>query len=185
MSEMSNEQISALMDDEVDSDARSFLLRRMADDEAFRDRWARYHLISEALKNNISDRTDPLFAERVRHAVAEQAPLAGRTAVTRSRQATHRWRRPAVGLAAAASLAALAVMGLQTGTEPSTDGGALVASLPDTTPSVKSVAFGGSQDQMIQRLQPYVQDHNGHAAHSPMRGSVPYVRLVSHSVKTR
>lgn len=183
MSEMSNEQISALMDDEVDSDARSFLLRRMADDEAFRNRWTRYHLISEALKNNIPDRTDPSFAERLRRAVAEQPALSGRRAVTRP--PPRRWRRPAIGLATAASLAALAVLGLQTGIGPSSDGGALVAALPDNTPSVRSVSFGRSQDKMIQRLQPYVQDHNGHAAHSPMRGSVPYVRLVSHNVNTR
>lgn len=183
MSEMLDEQTSALMDGEVDADARSFLLRRMADDDSFRSRWTRYHLISEALKNNLPEATDPAFSEHVRRAVAREPALIVE-APERQQRAAHRWRLPAMGIAAAASLAAVAVIGLQMGAEPDSGMGMMATDVPKIR-AATTVALGGPQDRMNRRLQPYVQIHNGHAAGNPMRGYVPYVRLVSHDTRRR
>jgi len=183
MSEMLDEQTSALMDGEVDADARSFLLRRMADDDSFRSRWTRYHLISEALKNNLPDATDPTFAERVRSAVAQEPALIVQTP-TKRRPVSRRWYRPAMGIAAAASLAAVAVIGLQMSAE-SDRGTEMTLSDVTEVGAATTLALGGPQDKMNRRLQPYVQIHNGLAAGNPMRGYVPYVRLVSHDIRRR
>ncbi|HEY6007249.1 MAG TPA: sigma-E factor negative regulatory protein, partial [Geobacteraceae bacterium] len=54
---MANEQeerVSALTDGELDPHQLDSLLARMREDDALRARWARYHLISDALHNNLT-----------------------------------------------------------------------------------------------------------------------------------
>jgi len=182
MSEKSEEQISALMDGEVDVEARAFVLRRMSDGEESRARWARYHLIGETIRNNLPDVVDPAFAEQVRNAVSrEVVPTTGLP--VSHRHSYSRWRRPAIGAAVAASLAAVAVVGFHTGEEPNRRPAAAVAEFPSLASS--TVAAVGLEDRMNQRLQPYVQVHNGHVTGGAMRGYLPYVRLVSHDASSR
>lgn len=44
------EQISALVDDELDASEQALLLRRLGSDSALQQSWSRYHLISDAIK---------------------------------------------------------------------------------------------------------------------------------------
>ncbi|MDH5470219.1 MAG: sigma-E factor negative regulatory protein, partial [Gammaproteobacteria bacterium] len=73
MKDTLNEQLSALVDDELATGEAALLLRQMGKDETLRDRFARYQLISDALKNNLPAQVDPDFHLRVQAALQDEA----------------------------------------------------------------------------------------------------------------
>ena len=101
-----NEQLSALVDDELPGSEHDLLLRRIESDDQLYQRLSRYQLISDALQSHLPDRVDPAFSRRVK------AQLRSEPALSRySRLAS--LARPAAGLAVAASVAVMAVISLQ------------------------------------------------------------------------
>ena len=59
MMKNSAEEVSMLMDDEVDEHSRARIIRKLHDDAGMKSCWERYHLISEALRNNLPEIIDP------------------------------------------------------------------------------------------------------------------------------
>jgi len=97
-------QLSALVDGDLAPEQARFLLRRLGHDTELAGRWQRWHLIGDVLRGrpvaSFVDGDDG-FAARVAGAVAAEGPA---TQV----RVRPRWQR-GVGLAAAASVAALAL----------------------------------------------------------------------------
>lgn len=89
---MNNEELSALVDDEVSADTCDTIVNQLLDDQQARRTWSRYHLIGEVL----SDGRQPAAA--VSAEIVELNP---------PKQPS---RAPIAGLAIAASVAVLAVM---------------------------------------------------------------------------
>lgn len=105
--ELLREQLSALMDGELEGSEKAFLLRRLAHDEALKTCWDRYHQIREALSEPQGPRRSMDFADRVMAAIeAEAAPTAA-PQVTRRKPSAGGWRQ-ALGAAMAAGVAAVA-----------------------------------------------------------------------------
>ena len=69
MADTTAEQLSVLMDGEIDVREAEFTLRRLAKDAELKARWERYHLISDALRNNLPAALDVRFAERLQQAL--------------------------------------------------------------------------------------------------------------------
>jgi anti-sigma factor RsiW len=90
------EQLSAWMDGELSAEEARFLERRLQNDPALRDKWERMQLASSCLRGQVV-LPMPALAGRVAAAL-ETAPPQARTA-----------RRPLLGWAIAASVAALAI----------------------------------------------------------------------------
>ncbi|MEJ2435175.1 MAG: RseA family anti-sigma factor, partial [Pseudolabrys sp.] len=110
MTEKLDEQLSALMDDELPESERELLLRRLAVDSGLRDRWERYHLARDVLHNELPETVDLGLSERVRAALErEPAQKRGVPAAGALREVF----KPLAGLAIAVSVAALAIVGLQ------------------------------------------------------------------------
>lgn len=66
-------QLSALVDDELAAREIDLVLRRLNRDHDGRDRWERYHLISDAIQDHVPAVLDTDFAARIRAAIeAEQ-----------------------------------------------------------------------------------------------------------------
>ncbi len=112
MTERVDEQISALVDDEVDAAELKRVIGKLGESEELAERWQRYHLISDALHNNLPEAIAPDLTGRVRQAL-ENEPVV---------LAPRRWRKPQVtapllkqvgGMAAAASVAVVMVLALQ------------------------------------------------------------------------
>jgi len=101
------EQLSALVDGDLAAPGRERLLRRLGEDPELRTRWGRYHLIGDVLRGECAAGTLGDVAAQVRERVAaEPVALAPRRAPAR-RPA---WLAPGLGLAAAASFGAVAVL---------------------------------------------------------------------------
>ena len=178
MSDSLNEQVSASVDGELDGAETGLLLRRLSTDAELRARWARYHLISDTLKNNLPQQLPVNLAERVAEAIADQP-------TPRRLFSPARLLRPAAGLAIAASVAALAVLGMRS-PHPEADSGSgrQVASalvVPQAT-RVSGTHWDRTQPEVAARLNTYLLNHNGHAETAGMQAVLPYVRIVGYDV---
>jgi negative regulator of sigma E activity len=107
-------QLSAMFDSELPGSECELVARRLARDAELRAQWARYAVIGAAMRREPGVRLDMMLAERVRLAVSAEA---GFTADVPGPDSTAtragRWLRPVAGLAAAAVVAGVAVIGLR------------------------------------------------------------------------
>ncbi len=193
MSEQLREQLSALMDGELDPDGARFLLRRIAADADLKRRWERQHLARAALRRQTALPLPADFAERVM-AQVQSAPapaMAGR------------WRgalRLVAGGAIAASVATAALMLAQPGPAPApaleraastaapampvaprlpAGSDTLLQSRPMLGAQPASATLGGDAAFGVDpRLQSYLIRHYEAAGASGRGGMVPYVLLV-------
>lgn len=182
MSELLNEQVSAGVDDELDPGEAALLLRRLASDAGLRQRWQRYHLISDALKNHLPARLPVNLAARIAEGIAAQPTLS-------QRRQPARWLRPLAGFAIAASVATVAVLGMRSLHTAVDSAPADQIASATTVPAALPVAAqaGGTrwdraQPEVAARLNAYLVNHNGHAESTGMQSVLPYVRIVGYDV---
>lgn len=76
MNKNPEQQISALVDGEVAEHELTPLLARIQSNPELRERWTRYHLISDALRNNLPLEVDHGLQARVWSALQEQPSIA-------------------------------------------------------------------------------------------------------------
>jgi len=106
----SNDQISALMDGELEAHECELVVRRLANDDSLKQSWGRYHLVRACLLKEYAGSHD--IYSRVRAAVDDES-------VQHSvAPARHSWLKTSLGGAMAASVALVAVIGLNTRLEP-------------------------------------------------------------------
>lgn len=122
-SENVQSQLSAFVDNELSQDETELLARRVSRDSEMQQRMSRYMLMGEALRSPSSAQVSRDFSQRVAAAIAEQNPSGEQPTATKvTTHSTQRWLKPAVGISLAASVAALAlvtVQSLQTATDSS------------------------------------------------------------------
>jgi len=201
MNEQIDEQLSTLVDGELERDQTRFLLRRVASDPSLPLRWERYHVARQVLRRQELFVLRPGFAATVMEQLAQEPALRARGG---------QWLRWGAGGAIAASVAVAALVltrpaGPQPGTaptvaartSPSTAIAAVPASAATTTLSspsevrpplllpnapldVSPASFGseiGSAAVLDPRLQSYVVRHYQAVGGNGQGGFVPYVLL--------
>jgi negative regulator of sigma E activity len=108
MSDKSNQQISNLMDGELEANASQFLLKRMASDDALKHTWKNYHLIKSCLQK---ESQEPLVFD-VASRVCEELGMPKNQTITAKPQ-VNRWLKPIMGVGIAASVALMSVFVMQ------------------------------------------------------------------------
>ena len=173
MKERLYEQLSALVDDELEDSEQALLLRQMGADPALQERMARFQLIRDALQNHLPPQIDIGFHRSL------QAALQDEPAVHVEKSHRTGLFKPVAGFAVAASVAVVAVLSLQSihGDTPASK----VASAPVAQDYLRAEinARPASAVRTPQRLDAYVVNHNEYATN---RGMLPYVRLVGHEM---
>jgi sigma-E factor negative regulatory protein RseA len=111
MSEQIREQVSAFLDGELPSSETELLLKRLTRDCELRQSFGRYALIGESLRGASRMPLTRGFASRVNQAIDGEP--ATPDLAPGGRAHAPRWWRPVAGAAVAASVAAVAVVGLQ------------------------------------------------------------------------
>lgn len=183
------EDMSAFMDGESTPETTARLLAAQAEDPALLKTWGSYHLIGDALRNDLPTHIDPILGARVAQALkSEPTVLAPRKPKRAS--APLRW---VAGVAVAASCAGLVVFsgGLWQGPGQGATNSGLVAegSVDTSRPSVAaqtvSARLGGEQSSAGRRLEdqfnPYLVRHSEYQMNTGAPGMNPYARLISHS----
>jgi len=204
MNNPSGEQISALVDGELDEHDRHAAVDVLLDSDDIRNTWGRYHLIRDSLTRNLPSGLDSDFSSRVMQAL-ENEP----TVLAPPRVHSTLGRRLA-GLAVAASVAAVAVMGVQFMYQQ--DAGAPAAQVaqtsagafsspqqnlaratirpslqPNIRPNIQTVTQaigqGSSGPALVKNFNPrlnrYLVDHNQFASGATVQGVTPYARIVA------
>lgn len=112
MSDKSNQQISNLMDGELEINASKFLLKRMASDDSLSKTWENYHLIKSCLQKQDSE---PLIdvSKRVARQLKNEQEGYSKQIIQEKKPLMHRWLKPVIGLGIAASVAFMSVTMLQ------------------------------------------------------------------------
>ena len=197
-----SERISALLDNAGDEGDLA-ALREIAQDPTARHTWARYHLISD-LRH---ERDAPAGARldltgRVAAAIASYPPPRSDNVVELPRARTSGWTtRTAFGLAAAASLAAIALFSTQSPVvEPPAIPLSATSATALTPPRIASVAAPAfqsaptpvptatagtpeqvsvlSEEEYQRRINSYLVNFNEQRAQMGVPGVHPYVRVV-------
>lgn len=179
MSSDKHEKLSALIDNEANRFEARGLFSDMLKDEHEMGRWERYHLIRATLRGELPQTVDTGFCqslmERIHNDVETQ------TAAARN------WLRPAMGgLAIAASVALVSLVGFNLTGEQEPLLGEPLASLPspDPEPQVKgdsserplTLASDRSPTPGQLRMSRYLMNHMDAA---PGQGMSPAIRIVA------
>jgi len=112
MSDKSNEQISNLMDGELEINASKFLLKRMASDDSLSKTWDNYHMIKSCLQKEVSEPVIDVaksVTQQLMHETDDSLIQTQHIEKTR----IHKWLKPIMGLGIAASVAFMSVVMLQ------------------------------------------------------------------------
>lgn len=178
MAKHKEEWVSALTDGELAGNELKRGLDAMRQDPELLTSWSRYHLIRDALHSNLEEQIFPDLSLRVAAAL-EQEPV-----ILAPQRARRPWLRHAAGLAVAASVTGVAILGITNMNEE--NGPVTVAANPvqDYARLEQPVATAANSPQVSngEHLAPYLVNHNEYAVSSGMHGMLPYVRIVGHKV---
>ena len=175
MSEEIRERLSALVDGELEEAQAGELIDHVLSDTELRLAWERYYFVTDAVRNKVSDVAPGNLAQRVRRDV-ESEPVA----LTQRRQ----YRvalKPVVGLAVAASIATLAVIGVYTlNREEESPSSPPLAQM--TTGDRVGMRWNVSQPTIESRLNGYLVNHSEYMGNG-MHGMHPYARIVGYNAR--
>lgn len=211
MSAMSEELLSALLDGECTPAEVEAALAAIERSPALKGRWSRMCLTRDALAGVAVAKPSFDFAAGVMAAIAGEAqteahprvvPLRRTAAAAQptpvvqpQRLATRRRWQPITGLAAAASIAAVALVGGRALLNTPVDGGAVAPSASQVTASVNpdivrvsadgEISGAAGQDsrwaqldnETARQLNDYLLEHSNSRADAGMGGSLGYARL--------
>lgn len=195
------EQISAFMDGEADQPAET-IMAGISNDPALRGAWQRYHLIGDAMRGQLPGHlTGPELAASIAAAVDRELAIV--SPASRRKSPVQRALKPVAGLAIAASVAMVAIIGLRGLNEATSTSG---------SPTVAATESGSTKDNPVQSLRPapqaplartvstdsqplqspaqeqpdgqygfsnYLVNHNEYRANAAVRGIIPYARIVA------
>jgi len=184
MSKESLEHLSSLMDGELSREAALFLTRRLFTEESMCEKWERYHLIRDCIRQPGSKQVVTGLSVRL------SATLDAENTPTVSAWRRSRWLKPVSGLAIAASVALLAIMvtAPQPGQTPVDAGMALSVPVnkpfvsPNTlaaSPASQAVTYSPAQQANANRLNAYLLRHNQMARTAGRQGFVSFVPIVA------
>lgn len=178
MADDKKEWISALADGELNHSALGKAIEELRGSSDMQASWSRYHLIRDTLHGNLEHGVDTELHSRISEAL-EQEPV-----VLAPKRGHRPWLRHAAGLAVAASVTGVAVLGIQQMNSPES-GAKPVATMAEVVKPenfarlerpVDTAAANGDNDN----LAPYLVNHNEYSLNSGMHGMLPYVRIVGH-----
>ncbi len=146
MSDLINEQLSALADDELPRGEFPLLWQRVAQDPELTARWARYHLMRDALRGDLPEQVASGLGNTLATSLADEPSRVTKPAG---------WVRRAAGPALAATVAAVALLTLQV-EQPAGPEEALVVPVT-ANPQVDAGRFATASGFQWDQAQPEVQ----------------------------
>ncbi len=195
MADNIDENVSALRDGELLADEAQKTIDKIAGEDASLQCWRNYHLISDALRNNLPDNPSHDLATRISLALESEPSLelgpSLRPSTPNKVIPFPRVLRPAVGFAMAASVAAVAYVGLglhsEAPVQPVTlpQVAATVPAAPATVPQnlskVRGKQWDVQQPNVASKLNDYLVNHDEYSLSAGVRpGMLPNVRIVGY-----
>lgn len=167
------EKLSALMDDGLDEHEARPVLDRIRRDTELQSVWRRYHVAGAALRHELG-------AGDVAARVA--ARLAGEPAIlvpNPMRRARGAWQA-AAGLAIAASVALVAIVGIRTEPVEQSTPAPVAAVSQDDFIRASETRWSTREPGLESRLNMYLVEHNEFAPTSGIKGMIGFVHVVGY-----
>lgn len=187
------EQISALTDDNLSHGEHELLIRRFSVHRELRLCWERYHVIGEAMRKGLPHVDTRGFADRVMQVLEGESPQheAPRSGLLSNLS------KGLAGMAVAASVAAVAVVGLRHDTGHMIQGASAAApseivpsnAAANVTPAsfgtVSNATWNGNTPDVQAELSNYLINHNEMAASLPQPSVPPYFYIATYDPRVR
>lgn len=175
---MMNEKLSAFIDAEIDELEERRVLDALATDAELRAAWERYHLMRAVIRNELDDVLVPGLSERIVQRI--QTVPSPRILKSFGKIIPGSVLKTVGALAIAASVAAVAIVGLQTLNKPDAQTSTPVA-FNDTSWGehirAGTTHWDMDQPELESALNVYLVEHNEFAS-TGMNSMFPYVRVV-------
>jgi sigma-E factor negative regulatory protein RseA len=183
MNDRKFEQLSAMIDGQLTERDSRLLMDGTREDPELKAAWLRYHIIGDALRENLPRHICPDFATRISRALENEPVI-----LVPKRRPVHHWFKPAFGLAMAASVVAAIGLGVfKSGTDippvpPQKQVPVAVAEVePQFAPlPIATVRWNSGRPRTPSRLNSYLVNHNQFKADVGMQGVSPYYRVIGY-----
>jgi sigma-E factor negative regulatory protein RseA len=190
------EKLSALVDGELYDQDRETLIQELQSDDDTRGRWQRYHMIGDTMRSTMPATVKPDLAASLNKLLENEPAILApqkKPSITQ-----HPYLKPVAGFAIAASITAVAVLGLMPANESSIPGADSTIAANEITPTtvvntgslagtaatqVRTVKYEGPETENADALSPYILNHNQYNSRMGVQGVSPYARLVGHENK--
>lgn len=174
------QQLSILMDDELDRDEMERSLNDLSGDQDLRALWDRYHLIGDALRGEPLSRETMTVADQVRERLSDEPVVL----VPKMRRITRRWATPLAGSALAASVILLVLVAGPRWLGPGDSAPVQLANQSPPAPTLYRNRTGTHwslrRPEVESKLNGFLVNHQEYAPASGMKGGVPYVTFASY-----
>jgi len=170
------ENLSALVDNELDEVNERRIWAALEGDITLRNTWERYHLVRAALRQDLEVVVAHDMAERVAKQIAVEPSIA---ATFKRRRLVHFMGTFAI----AASVAAIAIVGVQWLQQPvSAPLPKLAANVPVQAKTIRSgiTRWDTKEPEAENALNAYLVEHDEYASTAGIGGMMPYIRVVSY-----
>ncbi|NOY66091.1 MAG: sigma-E factor negative regulatory protein [Gammaproteobacteria bacterium] len=183
MKDKIGEQISALFDGELEQQEHELLMRRLKQDTGLQGDFARYQIISDAMRDKLDTVTTDLV-QKVSGSIEHEDSISSQGSASKS----VRLLKPVAGFAIAASVAAMAVIGLQ--------GVGNIQEAPQISPRLAQVQphtgilrvstgtrWDRQQPETERRLNGYLVNHSEYTSSISLQGMINYARIAGYDSK--
>jgi sigma-E factor negative regulatory protein RseA len=110
MTDKLNEQVSALLDNELSDKEASSVLAKISQDQELRQKWERYHMIGDVMRGEVVSIDAGEISERVKEQIDLEPAIISIPKKEKNRSWKSNWVKPAAGAALAASVATVVVL---------------------------------------------------------------------------
>jgi len=168
------EQISAFIDDEISEAEKALLIRRLENDPVLRNQLSRYQLMHDTINKHLPNEIDLNFSDRVMAVIDDESSYNSKPNLD-----IKKWLRPMAGMAVAASVAMLAIVGAQSlllsGKPNNEDNFNTVAS--SNYQNMSKLRWSNNQAEVGKSLNSYLVNHNEYTSSLSIQGMLQYVRI--------
>ena len=180
MSEDKREQLSAMMDGELEaSDAG--IVDALLDSENLRSSWGRYHLIRDSLQQQLPSAVEHDLPGRLSESMKNEPHILAPTPSSKSGLL-----KPVAGFAIAASVATVAILGIQQNDNSGTTN-TNIAVADNSFVNSQPVASTVDENQLRQvkndaraRMNSYLVNYSEYRTNAGLQGMLPYARTVTY-----
>ena len=185
MNDTIREQLSALVDGELPQAERELLQRRLESDAELRTAWQRYHLIRDAMRENLPELVSKTSGTVSITSGQDTSPNTQAFPTSSSR--IMRFAKPAAGFAIAASVAMLAifaVIGNRDQLSPDPTPHVAVSKpankLPENFIIVPRNGWESARPAVVSHLNSYLVDHSNYSGFGGSQSIIPYSRVAGY-----
>jgi len=182
MNEKISEQISAMFDNELDEQEHELLIRRLKHEPELQSSWLRYQVMGDAMRSNLNAASTGDMLKNIQREIASEPAI---SASDVSSAIAMRMVKPVAGLAIAASVAAMAIIGLQNigqdGSSPFAQTPRLAQAQPATDiQRVSGTRWNRQQPETERRLNGYLVNHSEYTSSINLQGMINYARIAGY-----